>query len=210
MEYELRLMASAAPRRRDDWRRFSLWLPLFSVVTWITLVAEPILVSFLEIFSSEGIYTGGGPVYELMMAFHYGTARNSHLLQGFNNPGVWADLLLSLPMNGPKLWYPQTMPSDDWRAFVWPFLCCPFWWLAGVGLEGLVGFRRLRWPLLTVGTLLTLFYVGICCGFLLDPEMRGNNGVDRWIIWGFGFWALLFAAFPASWIRNRRKKLVAA
>src|SRR6476646_42675 len=43
--------------------------------------------------------------------------------------------LIQLPyaMNSPtkREWSPNGMDDQIWRAITWPFLCIPFWWIAG-------------------------------------------------------------------------------
>jgi hypothetical protein len=203
--------ADAVPRRWDDPLRFSLWLPFFSVVVWLTMVVWPILDSFIGLLPSKGLGPEGGRLsYLFLMALHYGAWKNADVIQAVSLPGVFVEALISAVLMHLAAWHPSTMPLKDWRALTLPFFCLPFWWFLGIGIEGLVRVRTLRWPFLTLGTVLSLSFLGVCAGFLFGQSAADRQSTFGWTCWGFGLWGLLFVVFPVAWIRNRRKKAAAA
>jgi hypothetical protein len=196
--------------------RYSLLLPLFSVMVWGKLVAGPILLSLLRLLISNGQVRGGLhghrliPAHDLIpMAVRIGTYPIRDLVQALNLPGIVIELLTSLPFTFPTSWYPVALDLFEWRAIVYPFFCLPFWWFAGLGIDGLMRQRILRWFALLPGTLVAgFFFILAMAGMFGETADFKSDSKFAALLLGALFWSLLFAAFPASWIRNRRYKVV--
>jgi len=147
--------------------------------------------------------------YVFARAVLIGTHPVRDLITALNIPGVAVELLIDLPLTFPESWHPAHLDLFEWRALVFPFYCLPFWWFAGLGIDGLLRKRILRWFALMPGTLLAAFFLtGALAGiFGTTAADRGDSKYDA-MMCGVLLWTLLFAGFPASWIRNRRFRVV--
>ncbi len=200
---------------RSD-REFSLWLPFFSLWSWMVFVAWPIVAFYLRLLQASGL-RGGARVGRISVprsefihtAVGYGARHASRFIYGLHFPAVSIELLISLTKSWPEMLRPAGMSLDVWRALTYPVYCLPFWWFAGMGLEGLLRVRVLRWYALLPGTILSVALVVMFLGFTfgLDASDKAESDMS-WVFGGIAFWAILFAAFPVSWIRNRRFKVV--
>jgi hypothetical protein len=126
-----------------------------------------------------------------------------------NLPAFSIELVLSrLSHSGPQSWTPAGMDFRSWRTVSFPIFCLPFWWFEGLGLDGLLKRKHLRWPTFLIGTLLC----GLCLIFLLGLRFALTTEERAGIVyqvWGFGLWVLLLSVFPIGWIirfRNRRQR----
>jgi hypothetical protein len=118
-----------------------------------------------------------------------------------NLPGLLPDILLSLPTAQPGKWHPSWVSLENWRCLTLPFYCLPAWWLAGNGLDGLLGRKRLRRAMLWTGCILSLlFAVGLVGYFTSSP---GDQADLRWQAPGLLLWTVLFGVFPLGWLRQR-------
>jgi hypothetical protein len=176
----------------------------------MTMVIQPILYSFVGLLQSRRFRPGEGRLgYSFHMALHHGASLNLHLIQVICFPAMFIEVLVSLPLSWPGMWHPSALTAEDWRAFTWPIYCIPFWWFVGIGVESAIRIRIVRWPWLILGTLLSAFCL-ILCGVGFFGEGPAERADSYGLIFGFALWGLLFAVFPASWIRNRRKKAATA
>jgi len=203
--------------KRSD-LQFSLWLPFFSLWSWLIFVATPIGLLYLQLVGSAGL-SGRGKIGDLVvprdrflpMAVHFGCFANASLVKALGVPGMFGELALSLGLSWPDSWHPAPLLLDDWRVLAFPFFSLPFWWFAGRGWDGLFRVRRLRWYSLLPGTLFSIMFlvlgVGLFFTNLENPKFEQAEIV--WAFWGLGLWSFLLAAYPASWIRNRKFKAVA-
>lgn len=196
--------------------RYSLLLPLCSVMVWAKLVAKPIALSLLQLLVSNGQIHGSLRRHRVIsahdlipMAVRVGTHPVLDLIAALNLPGFVIDLLISLPFTFPAGWYPAGIDFFEWRSIVYPFYCLPFWWFAGMGIDGLLRQRRLRWFALLPGTLFAgFFFVLAIYGMFGETADDKRDSKFAALLLGALLWSLLFAAFPVSWIRNRRFKVV--
>lgn len=192
---------------------FSLLLPTLSLALWVLLVAVPTTLSYISLLQSaqhaavvtiqKGGFVATVPREHLFrFAVISATFRFAHVIEAINLPAFSIDLLISrFSSSWPATWMPSGMPFESWRAITYPFYCLPFWWFTGLGLDALLKRRRLRWPVLLLGTLLCSFFLFLLLGlrFGLSAEDRAEM---TYPFWGFGLWVVLLGIFPATWLRQ--------
>lgn len=192
--------------------RFATLLPLFALVLWVVLVPTPTAFAYFRLLQlshgaaavrlAVGNFTVILPRHRFLIFSVEGVGlREWPVIESVYIPGMLGEILTSLPISWPESWIPAGLTFHAWRALSWPFFSLPAWWFAGRGLDALLGWRRLRWGTLLTGTLLSaaflLLLVGMC--FCLSASDRAGTA---FIDCGFGLWTLLFAAFPAAWLRR--------
>jgi hypothetical protein len=141
------------------------------------------------------------------------TVAKAHTMMAINLPGIFLQALISLPArtSPPTTWHPQALLLDTWRALVFPFLCLPFWWLVGCGMDVIVHNERLHWPLLLTGT--AFFALLLVATFVFYFPMPASDRADLlWLMKGLIGWTIAFAVLPIAWItqsiRQRRERAV--
>ena len=103
----------------------------------------------------------------------------------------------------PKAWAPSGLDLLQWWALSFPIACLPFWWFAGMGIDSLLGNRRLPWLVLLLGTTLCICFAVIELSLLFrSPYSVKPDPVPASWLCGIGLWSLLLAAFPVAWIRK--------
>jgi len=208
--------------------------PTLPSFTWLLSIAIPLLcLALLGSLTTLGYYNlreasvNGSGVrlhsheYDITIPrnrfFSHSLYTSAHLvsrpIQSLNFPGMVGEILVSLAARSwPDSYRPASLgPLPDdlfiWRAIIFPFYCLPFWTFAGLGLDGLLGSRKLRWPILLIGTLLCAFFLFIAIG-LACASGNSRDEDSAFIWWGFALWIPLIGTFPATWIRiaiNRRR-----
>jgi|GEM_PF-5663769 len=128
-----------------------------------------------------------------------------------NLPAASIELAISaLAGSWPDMWRPKAFGPGGillWRALISPIYCLPFWWFAGLGLDAAFAHRRLRWPVLLLGTILFALFATLGIGLAFTIE-RGEFQESGVMFCGFALWSALWATFPATWLRaflQRRK-----
>ena len=130
------------------------------------------------------------------------TMRISPILATVNFPGTFIEAPVSTALSGtPHAWHPFVYTWESWREISFPLFCIPAWWFAGRGLDALLGWRRPRWWTLLIGTLLCAGFLTMLLGFRFGMSAQDRAGME-WVLWGCGLWTLMFAPFPACWIRR--------
>jgi len=195
---------------------FAVLLPILELTLWAVLVpTQTAYVYFRLAQLSRGSSTVelGNESYQfsiprdrlLIWSLNSVGTRESHTVTAINMPGMFGEVLVSLPTTWPSSWHPQGWPLDAWRALAFPFLALPAWWFAGRGLDSLLRWRRPRWWTLLAGSLLCAGFLTLLCGFRFGMSAEERLG-SNWILWGCAFWAVVFATFPAAWICNLRSR----
>jgi len=198
------------PSRRIS---FSLLLPVLSLALWVCLISVPTTL----VYANFQLSARGAPAVSfssslgkvtiprkrfLRFAVVAATSHLAHVIQAVDLPAIAIELPLSrLSSTWPRTWTPAGMTVESWRAVIYPIYCLPFWWFVGVGLDGLLKRRHLRWPWLLTGTLLCGFLVFLALGLTFGVSAKDHVGM-AYVFWGFGFWVALMGIFPATWLRQ--------
>ena len=198
---------------------FSVLLPLAELAIWVVLIAVPATLSYANLSqTAHGAPTAhvgmGSFTMEIprqhFLRFAFGSAAigRAHTITAINIPGTIPEALLSLPISGPRSSYPAGWTLDAWRALVFPFFCLPAWWFVGLGIDSLLGWRRLHWGTLLLGSIFFLLFATLFLGFLFElSASERTEGGSEWLLWGIGLWALLFATLPGAWWRQWRSRV---
>jgi len=194
---------------------FSILIPLVELVIWVVLVAVPATLVFLTAHDfptahmSSGLVSAEIPREQFLeFAFSSTTDRSANAITAVNIPGIILEILVSLPTSWPDSWHPSGWILDTWRAVTFPFFCLPAWCFVGLGVDSLLGWRRLHRGTLLTGLVFFLLFVALFLGFRFSMSAAERaEGDSGWILWGVGLWALLFATFPCAWLRQSRSRV---
>jgi hypothetical protein len=109
-------------------------------------------------------------------------------------------------------WMPGDVDFGAWRAITLPFLCLPFWWIAGRGIDALTALThrqiapRIRWPEVAVGSVWLAGGVTLLIGFLVSPP-NDKKDVNFFLFAASGgLWALLGSLSVIARFRQWRFK----
>lgn len=193
---------------------FSVLLPALALVVWAVLV--PAEIGRVWYSAHQAMSRGQGATasvsrFELTLppdqwvsfTLRWRLLHYSRAIIAVNLPGLAADVLISMPTSQPGKWHPEAVSLDNWRCLVFPFYCLPAWWLAGYGLDALVGRKRIHLAMLWTGSILGLLFAVTLFGYYTSPA--GDQAYLHWILPGSWLWTILFAVIPVSWIRQRRQ-----
>jgi hypothetical protein len=198
---------------------FSFLLPLVELAIWVVLVAVPATLVFLNLqltahesptaHMSSGLVSAEIPREQFLeFAFSSTTDTSANAITAVNIPGIILEILVSLPTSWPDSWHPSGWILDTWRAVIFPFFCLPAWCFVGLGVDSLLGWRRLHWGTLLSGSVFFLLFMVLFLGFLFGmsaaERVEGDSGS---LLWGIALWALLFAIFPCAWLRQRPSRV---
>src|ERR1051326_4751698 len=116
--------------------------------------------------------------------------------------------IIQMPFSMSK-WAPKGMNDLVWRAISWPFVCIPFWWIAGRAIDALTVVKhRSLMPRISliesvigsiwvvIGALLFLMFL-IMAAFKKDPELIRIAAAG-------GLWTLLGALSLIARFRQNR------
>lgn len=116
--------------------------------------------------------------------------------------------LIQLPYSISK-WAPNGMDDLVWRAISWPFLCIPFWWIAGRAIDALRALKhRSLIPKIVlmesaIGSIWVAAGALLFVSFLVMAGIQKAPGLTRIAAAG-GLWALLGALSPIARFRQKR------
>ncbi len=197
--------------------RFTWLLPVVALAVWVVVIALPAVRTYwtLRAIGAQGknVTVRVGTFHATILpenfwsfAVNEAVVTHSHALTAMQLPGALVEMPLAIALTNPSLWYPKQMDEWTWSMLEMPLYCLPAWWLVGLGMEGLVGRRRVQWPLLLVGSVAWATFVLMLFEYLLGWMLPGR-AAEGWVVAGFGLWIVLFAALPAAWVLRGRRGL---
>jgi len=195
--------------------RFRWLLPVVGVAVWVWVIALPAVQTYraLRAIGAQGknAAVSVGTFHATILAENFwpfavneAVVTHSHALTAIAMPGALVEMPLTIALTNPSLWYPKQMDEWTWSLLEAPLYCLPAWWLVGLGMEGLLGRRRVRWPLLLLGSVAWATFAFMLCEYLLGCLLPGH-AVEGWVVAGFGLWIALFSVLPAVWILRGRR-----
>ena len=136
-----------------------------------------------------------------------------HAMSFLNIPGMFGEILTSLPTTWPGSWFPRDRLFYDlwtWRMFSWAIYTLPFWWLVGRAIEALVD--PWRAAVIRTGQMAVLAITGVLSGILgvgisISQNAAEDDQAMRWLVipglmwFGFGILGIF------AWRRQRRVRL---
>lgn len=188
------------------------------MLVWVLLIAAPTTVGVVQL---RAMAHGAPGVHLQFNAFSMDLPRGrflsfaadtaayrwAHQVAATNLPGFVGELLISRSTKTwPMSWHPASIMLDSWRAISYPILCLPFWWFAGLGLDGFLGHRRIRWPILLIGTVLSVISFVLLIGLRFGTSASERESLV-YPLWGFGLWGILLLPFPFMWAKRGRSAL---
>jgi hypothetical protein len=191
---------------------FTMLLPGVALAVWAVIVAVPAVGTYVELrqvtrggrnatVSAGRFHTTIPPERFLAFAVNAAVVTRSHAMTAMNLPGALVEMPVGVAMTHPSVWYPKDLDQWTGSLLAMPVLCLPAWWMVGLGVEALLGRRRLRWPLLLLGCVLWGMFVALLGGVVLGwtPQDPAAGG---WVYAGLGLWIALFAVIPAAGLRQ--------
>jgi hypothetical protein len=187
--------------------RFTVLLPLASLVAAVFLVAVPVTLVYLNLESfsqgsdtakfSSGHFSAAIPRNQFLAnSLMWGTVRTAPFVGAIDIPG-------SVAMT---LGRPDSLTLDAWRSIILPLSSLPFWWFAGLGLDALRKSVALNWSVKLLGTVMMFGFLTllIALQYGMSEAERAESPMG-WVFCGIALWALLMLPFPLAWLRSRRK-----
>ncbi len=182
---------------------------MLALVVWGVVVAVPAVRTYGELRAvarqgKRAAVTVGafhGTVLAenfLPFAVNAAVVTHAHAITAMELPGALVEMPVAIALTNPSLWYPRRLDVWTGSLVAMPVYGLPAWWLAGLGLEGLVGRRRLRWPLLVLGSAIWGMMVFLLCGYVAGWTVPGH-AAQGWVVAGFGLWIGLLGVLPATW-----------
>ena len=153
--------------------------------------------------------------------FHWGPKQ--HVLLGsvtaLNIPAFVVQLPYVIASSTKREWMPAGMEPRIWRAVTLPWLCLPFWWMAGRAIDALTVIKqgrirpRIGWLEAVLGFLWVAGGATLLVGFMISPPVDKDGDFTRFAASG-GLWALLGAlsviARFRQWSLQKLQKAAAA
>ena len=195
---------------------FRYLLPLLSILLWVVLIGVRGTIAYVHLQQSAhgaaSVTLHAGNIEWTIprdrlasTAFRMAAIGPGQFLQAVNLAGLPVDILMARILGTwPSMWNPDGFSHIDWPGVAYPFYCLPFWFFAGFGIDALLG-RPARWPWLLAGTLACLTFLVFFLGMRFGLSADERNEITK-PIYGFLFWAILLAVFPASWFRRKRNR----
>jgi hypothetical protein len=197
---------------------FALILPLAELCVALLVLTLPALLIFLNL---ETLAHGTGAAHIefgqfsqtiprsdfLSYATQSSAFQSSHALTALNMPGMFGEIIVSLPTTGPDRWYPAGLSLESFRSVIMPLFCLSAWVLAGCGVDAILGWRKLDWSVLLTGTLLCVMFGVFLVGIgIVSLQVKSEREDSSFILCGLSLWTVLFATLPAVWIRRWRSR----
>ena len=196
---------------RQRFASFAVWMPVLDLAIWAGLVLTLAVLLFVQahdvsIGPSDAVhadYTFDVRQDDLLdIPLTNISVSRSHVISAISLPATVVEGMFSLPLVRPSSWHPADLRMDSWRALTYPIYCLPVWWFVGRGMDSLFGKRSLGWLSKLAGIFLLLLFTSIWIGFRYGFKGDDPNGDLQWILRALGIWILMFAVFPAVWLKQ--------
>lgn len=193
--------------------KFAWVLPGLALAVWAVIVAVPALRTYAQLrpvaMAGKNAAVTAGKIQATIppqdfaaFAVNAAVVTHSHALTAMNMPGALLEMPVAVALTHPSDWYPKRLEVWTPSLVAMPICCLPAWWLVGMGLEGLAGRRRIRWPLALLGGVLCGMFVLLLAGYLLGGT-AAERGPGGWVYAGLGMWTGMFALLPAAGVLGR-------
>lgn len=190
---------------------FAVLLPFLDFVIWVVLALTPTILLFIQ--SQD---TSIGPKEAVSLDYSFDVHRDdvvtipltqvkvsrAHAIGTIALPATIVETLISAPSMLASSWHAADFHLDSFRSFTYPLYCLPVWWFVGRGADGLFGKKRIGLPSRVTGTVVTLLFLVIVIGSGSASHGNDPNGDFNWIFRALGIWILMFAVFPAVWVKQ--------
>lgn len=187
--------------------RFSWLLPLGQLLFCAALLFP------IRLMIVDGLHIDLPPWVERAMALNFFPwVKPDFLLSSvtaLNLPGLMIQLPFAIASPNQREWMPEGVDFRVWRAITLPFLCLPFWWIAGRGIDALTALNhrrlapRIRWPEVVVGSVWLTGGATLFVAFLVSPAADKDSEFTHIAASG-GLWAMLGALSVIAAFRQRR------
>ena len=200
---------------------FAFKLPVIEIVCTVTMILVSALLSFIRLkqmaHGSGSASLGLGEFVLsvpsdsfLSVAFHRALWWAEGPITTLNVPAKFVETLVSLVFVQSWYWWPNPLPESSWHVFVYPIYGLPAWIYVGLGIDALIGRRRVhRWNAVISVSLAVTF--GLLFGALrfgiTTAEREGQERLS-WFIDGFAIWAVLFSIPVVAWIRQKKQGML--
>jgi hypothetical protein len=199
-------------------RSFSVVLPIGELLLAAGLILVLALVFFLRLKQAA---SGSGHVGEfqaiipseglLSFAFLRAAAAAVKTITVLNAPANLVELIVSWlrqPLTGTWVstsgWYPAWLGLWPGRSLTYPIYALPAWFYVGLGVDSLLGRRRVGTANMVLSVVLAGVTIVVCCLLKLGlSPMERQGEVGGLHIEGFALWACLFAVPLVAWFRQR-------
>ena len=110
--------------------RFAVLLPLAALAVWYFLVPAQIGLIWIQLQLAARHSTDGtvrlrnfSMPRDSILSFAVMSVgmRQGDTVTALNMPGLFGEVLISLPTTWPELWHPSFVPPEGWRSFCFPF-----------------------------------------------------------------------------------------
>jgi len=144
----------------------------------------------------------------LWVAFDRAGLRAEKPVTILNTPAKFVEPLVSLVVARKGYWWPPSLLQSTWHALIYPIYALPAWIYIGLGIDALIGRRRIHCWNVIVSVLLVLTCASLFCGFRFGMPAAEREGQERlsWFIDGFAIWAVLFSISVMAWMRQKRRR----
>lgn len=192
---------------------FARTLPILALLLSYIAVAVPVTMAYINlrhatryshdvILQSHQIGIRVPHDHVLRFSLQLVALGTSDTIQAVNLPGHFIEFAIAkCASNSWRTWSPFHWDVFAWRAFSFPVCCLPFWWLAGVGVDGILQRHRLRWWHFVPGLILWAFFLMWVSVFYFGfSALERTEGV--YPIWSVWLWLVLLSTFPVTWVRQ--------
>ena len=190
---------------------FAIFLPFVDFLIWAALALTPAALLFIQ-SQDTSIGPKGGVSVDYSFDVHRDDmytipltekkVSRSHTIGTVALPATIVETVISSPSILASSWHAADFYVDSFRSLTYPIYSLPAWWFVGTGLDGLFRKRKIGLPSRLAGTALTIVLITIVIGLRSAPHGNDPNGEFNWIIRALGIWVLMFAVFPAVWLKQ--------